>query len=117
VASLSKPTMYVIGWALLLPILGIARAPYGDAVSEQAVPSSQGWTCQWLDDPIISPGAVGNQCQGVVHCRHHSMQTLVPQVRQVTCSVRGRRVRPFQLLHANESHAVGSPRFRCEKCR
>ena len=87
--TLSKPAKFVIGFALLLPLLGIARAPDGDALSLLAVPSSQGWTCQWLDVPIISPGTVGNQCRGVVHCRHHSMQTLVPQVRQVTCSVRG----------------------------
>ena len=88
-ANLSKPTMFVIGCGLLLPLLSIALAPDGEAVSLLAVPSSQGWTCQWLDEPIISPGTVDNQCRGVVHCRHHSMQTLVPQVRQVTCSVRG----------------------------
>jgi hypothetical protein len=41
--------MYLIGCVLLLSILGMARAPDGDAVFAQAFPSGQGWSCQWLD--------------------------------------------------------------------
>jgi hypothetical protein len=81
--------MYLIGCVLLLSILGMARAPDGDAVFAQAFPSGQGWSCQWLDEPTISPGPAGNQCRGVVQCRHDTMQTLLPQVRKVTCSVQG----------------------------
>lgn len=43
-----------------------------------------GWTCAWIDGPRAS-GTSGAACTGVVSCRHESMQTLIPQIRGVSC--------------------------------
>jgi hypothetical protein len=56
---------------------------------DAALPTSEGWTCQWLGTPKLRRDAGRNQCSGVVHCRHQAMQTLIPQVRSVHCAASG----------------------------
>lgn len=87
---LSEPSRWVIGLGLVVALtLAVSgRAHAGEAAPEAAEPSSDGWTCQWLEPPTIHRGAPHSECRGVVQCRHLTLQTLIPQVRKVTCPVR-----------------------------
>jgi hypothetical protein len=45
---------------------------------------SAGWACTWTDGPRQSSSPPAT-CIGVVHCRHRTLLTLMPTVRQVAC--------------------------------
>lgn len=81
-SALSKPAKFVLIGSGVLLVLAIL-------VLVASRPSRQGWTCEWLDAPTIHQGTVRNQCSGVVHCRHDTMRTFVPQVRRVSCTTSG----------------------------
>lgn len=90
---MSKPAKFLlIGSALLLLLLALllVRPPNTGGAWANAAPASRDdWTCEWLDAPTISQTAGHHQCHGAVQCRHRTMQTFVPQIRQVTCPTQG----------------------------
>jgi hypothetical protein len=96
VITLSRPQKFIlIGSAALLLLVTVAllalwlvRPPNaGGAWADPARPSSDGWTCQWLDAPTILHSADRTECRGVVQCRHETMRTFVPQIRRVICPI------------------------------